>query len=53
MLEVLQFIFSSFWIWLGSVCLILVLDVSGKRDAVTFAVQRTSQRHAYRKHRAR
>jgi len=41
MLEVLQFIFSSFWIWLGSVCLILalghaansaILGIRGKRS---------------------
>jgi hypothetical protein len=28
MLELLQFVFSSFWIWLGTVILIIVIGVS-------------------------
>jgi len=36
MLELLKFIFSSFWIWLGTVILILAIGVSINAVIVAF-----------------
>lgn len=37
MLEVLQFIFSGFWIWLGTMCLLWVIVWGGVKLALAFA----------------